>query len=175
MQEIVKSPSKHYSPLRYPGGKAGLSGYLSTLIKNNNIKDCTYVEPYAGGAGAALTLLFLEKVDCIIINDLDKAIYSFWKSILTHTDKFVDKIKNAKLTIAEWHRQREIYRNKKSNQLELGFAAFYLNITNRSGIIEGCPIGGIIPGNRNIPRPSLMQCFQVTQIIFYHVSTLYTQ
>ncbi|MBP8115541.1 MAG: DNA adenine methylase [Chitinophagaceae bacterium] len=143
MQEIVKSPSKHYSPLRYPGGKAGLSGYLSTLIKNNNIKDCTYVEPYAGGAGAALTLLFLEKVDCIIINDLDKAIYSFWKSILTHTDKFVDKIKNAKLTIAEWHRQREIYRNKKSNQLELGFAAFYLNRTNRSGIIEGGPIGGI--------------------------------
>lgn len=143
MQEIVKPPSKHYSPLRYPGGKAGLSGYLSSLIKINNIKDCIYVEPYAGGAGAALTLLFLEKVDSIIINDLDKAIYSFWKSILIQTDKVIDKIKNAELSIEEWRHQREIYCNKKSNLLELGFATFYLNRTNRSGIIEGGPIGGI--------------------------------
>jgi DNA adenine methylase len=101
------------------------------------------VEPYAGGAGAALTLLFLEKVDSIIINDLDKAIYSFWKAILNHTDKFVEKIQNVEISIEEWRRQKEIYRNKRSTQLDLGFAAFYLNRTNRSGIIEGGPIGGV--------------------------------
>ena len=143
MQEIVKSPSKHYSPLRYPGGKSSLSCFLATLIKNNKIENCTYVEPYAGGAGAALTLLFLEKVDSIIINDLDKAIYSFWKAILNHTDKFVEKIQNVEISIEEWRRQKEIYRNKRSTQLDLGFAAFYLNRTNRSGIIEGGPIGGV--------------------------------
>lgn len=143
MEKIVKAPSKHYSPLRYPGGKACLSNYLSALIKNNEIKDCTYVEPYAGGSGAALTMLFLEKVDNVIINDLDKAIYSFWKSILVNTEQFIEKINSVELSMNEWYRQRDIYRNKKSKQLDLGFAAFYLNRTNRSGIIEGGPIGGI--------------------------------
>lgn len=143
MSKIVKSASKHYSPLRYPGGKSCLSDFLSGIIKNNNINNCRYVEPYAGGAGAALTLLFLEKVDSIIINDFDRAIYSFWKSILTNSNEFIDRIMNVDLTIDEWYKQREIYRNKKSKQLDLGFATFYLNRTNRSGIIEGGPIGGV--------------------------------
>jgi DNA adenine methylase len=101
------------------------------------------VEPYAGGAGAALTLLFLEKVDSIIINDFDRAIYSFWKSILTNTNEFIDRVMSVDLTMNEWYRQREIYRDKKSKQLDLGFATFFMNRTNRSGIIEGGPIGGV--------------------------------
>jgi DNA adenine methylase len=142
MEKIVKSPSKHYSPLRYPGGKACLSGYLSELIKDNHIENCTYIEPYAGGAGAALTMLFLEKVDSIIINDLDKSIYFFWKTILTQTDQFINKISKTKITIAEWHKQKAIYRSKQSSPFDLGFATFFLNRTNRSGIIDGGPIGG---------------------------------
>lgn len=143
MNNIVKSPSKHYSPLRYPGGKSCLSNFLATVIKNNKIADCTYVEPYAGGAGAALSMLFLEQVDNIIINDLDKAIYSFWKAILNHTDAFIEKIETTPINMDEWYIQREIYQSKRSNQLDLGFATFYMNRTNRSGIIEGGPIGGV--------------------------------
>ncbi len=120
-----------------------MSKYLSEIIKANSIGNCIYVEPYAGGAGAALTLLSLEKVDSIIINDFDRAIYSFWKSILTRTDQFIEKIYNTEISMNEWYRQREIYRNKRSRQLDLGFATFYLNRTNRSGIIEGGPIGGV--------------------------------
>lgn len=162
MEKILRAPSKHYSPLRYPGGKAVLSNYLSNLIKSNNISECTYIEPFAGGAGAALTLLFLEKVDNIIINDLDKAVYCFWKSILSHTDKFIEKVEDAEITIEEWYRQRAIYKNKKSNQLDLGFTAFYLNRTNRSGIIEGGPIGGINQNgkwliNARFNKPNLIQ------------------
>ena len=142
MLDIVKSPSKHYSPFRYPGGKSCLSVFLSEVIKKNEISNCTYVEPYAGGAGAALTMLFLEKVDNIIINDLDKAIYSFWKSILNNTKDFIEKINSIEVTIDEWYNQKQIYKDKKSNQFDLGFATFFLNRTNRSGIIEGGPIGG---------------------------------
>lgn len=143
MSKLIKHPSKHYSPLRYPGGKACLSGFLSTLIKKNEIHDCTYIEPYAGGAGAALTLLFLEKVDNIIINDLDRAIFSFWKSIIIDSDSFIERIKSTPVTIDEWYKQKEIYKNPKSKYFDLGFSAFFLNRTNRSGIIEGGPIGGI--------------------------------
>ena len=48
------------------------------------------------------------------------------------------------MSIDEWYHQREVWRAKDaSNPLALGFATFYLNRTNRSGIIEGAgPVGG---------------------------------
>jgi DNA adenine methylase len=133
---------KHYSPLRYPGGKSCLSIFLAKLIKKNKINNCVYVEPYAGGAGAALNLLFLEKVDRIIINDLDRAIYTFWDSIINNSKEFISRIESTSITIEEWYKQKEIYKNPKSNNFDLGFSTFFLNRTNRSGIIEGGPIGG---------------------------------
>lgn len=140
----IERPKKFYSPLRYPGGKAGLYMFISSLIEKNNLNNCTYFEPYSGGAGAALSLLFLEKVDQIVINDFDIAIYSIWYAILNDTDKFIKLIDNSILSIEEWERQRCIYKQGKEYSLELAFASFYLNRTNRSGIIyAGGPIGGM--------------------------------
>lgn len=140
---VIKKSRKFYSPLRYPGGKASLSSFLFDLIDYNHIINCTYVEPFAGGAGAALTLLFLEKVDQIIINDLDKSIYAFWKATLNYTERFIEKIRNIDVTIEEWHKQKRIYGDNYSSEFDRGFATFFLNRTNRSGIIEGGPIGGM--------------------------------
>ena len=47
---------RYASPLRYPGGKASLSNFLTDVIDLNDLRDCVYFEPYAGGAGAGLTL-----------------------------------------------------------------------------------------------------------------------
>lgn len=140
---VIKRPNKFYSPLRYPGGKASLSSFLFDVIDYNYIVNCTYIEPFAGGAGAALTLLFLEKVDQIIINDLDRSIYAFWKSILNYTERFIEKIRDIDVIIEEWHKQRQIYKDNGSSEFDRGFATFFLNRTNRSGIIEGGPIGGM--------------------------------
>jgi DNA adenine methylase len=132
-----------YSPLRYPGGKTRISSLLSDILVKNDLKDAVYVEPYAGGAGAALSLLFQNKVGRIIINDLDEAIYSFWKAALGESDRFINKIKATRVTVAEWHRQKSVYKNPRSKIFDRGFATFFLNRTNRSGIIEGWPIGGL--------------------------------
>lgn len=132
-----------FTPLRYPGGKTSLFEFFDNVIKENNLKNVTYVEPYAGGAGAALSLLMLEKVEEIVINDYDKAIYAFWKSLLEQTNEFIEKIEQAPLSIEEWKRQKKIYKNGSDSLLELGFATFYLNRTNRSGILTGGPIGGM--------------------------------
>jgi DNA adenine methylase len=133
----------HYSPLRYPGGKTFLFPFFDKTIKENGLKKVTYIEPFAGGAGAALALLFLEKVDYIVINDFDKAIYSFWKSAIFHSRHFIEKMHSAPVTIKEWKKQKGIYCNPRSRQFERGFAAFFLNRTNVSGILDGGPIGGI--------------------------------
>ena len=132
----------NYSPLRYPGGKAFLFPFFDKMIEEQGLKNLTYIEPFAGGAGAALALLFSEKVDKIVINDLDKAIYSFWKSAIFSSGKFIKKIHSTPITIEERQRQKAIYNNPRSNQFNLGFATFFLNRTNMSGILDGGAIGG---------------------------------
>ena len=136
-------PCKRYnfSPLRYPGGKVSLYPMICDLLNKNKNGDVTYIEPYAGGAGLALALLMMEKVSNIIINDYDKAIYCVWKSILGNTQRFINKIKSIDVNMKEWEKQRRIYENTES-EFSLGFATFFLNRTNFSGVITGGPIGG---------------------------------
>ena len=130
------------SPLRYPGGKALMTSFLVDLFCANDMQHITYVEPYAGGAGAALNLLIQDAVDNIIINDANIGIYSFWNSILNDSDRFLQVIKDIPVTIGEWHRQRRILKESNEPSFELGVATFFLSRTNRSGVITGGAIGG---------------------------------
>ncbi|GFZ87005.1 DNA methyltransferase [Paenibacillus marchantiophytorum] len=129
------------SPLRYPGGKTQLYKFVRNTIEQNNIAHPIYVEPFAGGAGLAVELLLKENVESIIINDFDTAIYNFWYSMLHDTDVFIELVENTPIDIDEWERQKGIYNNQGNHSiLEVGFATFFLNRTNRSGIIKGGPI-----------------------------------
>ena len=131
------------SPLRYPGGKTKFYSYIKELLKTNDLIGKTYIEPFAGGAGLAIKLLLNNDVERIVINDLDPAIYSFWHSVLYDGKAFCDLIEGCALTLTEWEHQREIYMNHDvTKPLELGFATFFLNRTNVSGVIKGGIIGG---------------------------------
>ncbi|MGG3308375.1 DNA adenine methylase [Paenibacillus lautus] len=130
-----------YSPLRYPGGKSQLYKFVRNVIEQNGIENPVYVEPFAGGAGLAIELLLKENVHSIVINDFDRAIYSFWYSVLNDPENLINLILNTPINIEEWERQREVYNNQHNyGTLEIGFATFFLNRTNRSGIIKGGPI-----------------------------------
>jgi DNA adenine methylase len=132
------------SPLRYPGGKGALYSRLRRLIRSSGLSGCTYVEPYAGGVGAGLGLLVTGQVERVVINDLDPAIYAFWATLTEDPESLIEKIATAKLSVAEWRRQREIYLDQEgSNLASRGFATFYLNRTNHSGVLNGGPIGGL--------------------------------
>ena len=132
-----------YSPLRYPGGKGKLASFMEYMLDKLGHRGGTYIEPFAGGAGIAIELLLRNVVDRIVINDYDKGIWSFWKAILTETNRFIEELRNVPLTIDEWNRQRDICLNQNNRySFELGFATFYMNRTNRSGIIKGGVIGG---------------------------------
>ena len=87
-------------------------------------------------------MLFSGKVNKIIINDLDNAIYAFWKIAVSDTDYLIRKVKKIKITITEWKKQKAIYTSSKNNR-KLAFATLFLNRTNRSGIMYGGPIGGM--------------------------------
>lgn len=132
----------YHTPLRYPGGKAKFAPKIKSIIENNDLHG-HYVEPYAGGAGVALDLLFNGVCTDIHINDLDLAIYHFWKSITEETEDFIRLVSKTDVTIEEWHKQKEILKQDDISPIERGFAAFFLNRTNRSGILKGGVIGGL--------------------------------
>lgn len=133
-----------YSPLRYPGGKRRLTGAVTQLLDANHLRNVTYVEPFAGGAAIGLALLLEEYASTIHINDLSRPVYAFWHTVLHDSKDLCRRIEKAKLTVAEWRQQRKVYDERDDAQLDvLGFAALYLNRTNRSGIIDGGVIGGL--------------------------------
>lgn len=131
------------SPLRYPGGKTQLTPFVIDLLRSNDLLNGVYVEPFAGGAGIAWKLLLDNFVSSIWINDIDPAIYSFWASVIRHTDELCELIESTPVTIDEWHKQREVQKCKTSKIVELGFSTFFLNRTNRSGILKAGVIGGL--------------------------------
>jgi DNA adenine methylase len=137
------SSGNFYSPLRYPGGKGKLANYVKTLLTINDLEDCAYFEPYAGGGAVALELLFHEYAKTIHINDIDPGVAAFWRSVLHRTDEFCQKISKTRVSMTQWHKQREIYKSGQGEDIDLGFATFFLNRTNRSGIIRAGVIGGL--------------------------------
>lgn len=133
----------HFTPLRYPGGKGKLAAFVKRVLEANSLVDGEYCEPYAGGAGVALELLLHEYVSRVHINDISRPLHAMWSSILNRPVEFCRKIRDATLSVAAWDRQKRIFKNPDDHDdLSLGFAAFYLNRTNRSGIFNGGIIGG---------------------------------
>lgn len=132
-----------YTPLRYPGGKRRLAAVVSRLVEQNSLRDFEYAEPYAGSAAIGLALLFEEFASVIHINDLSRPVYAFWYAALNDNANLCRRIERTPVTMREWKRQRAVYENQGSAPLDdLGFAALFLNRTNRSGIIGGGVIGG---------------------------------
>jgi DNA adenine methylase len=134
--------SIYNSPLRYPGGKTKLVAYVLETLKINNLIGGTYVEPFAGGAGIAWYLLLNDKVKHVYINDLNSSVYAFWYCVLNKPHQLSQMIIDTSVTIEEWHRQKLIQDSPDASLIERGFSTFFLNRTNRSGIIKGGVMGG---------------------------------
>ncbi len=133
----------YYTPLRYPGGKRRLAPTVMTLLEENGLREVQYAEPYAGGAAVALALLFEDYASVVHINDLSRPIYAFWYMVLNDPAEICRRIESVKVTMDEWKRQQTIYSWQETAPLDdLGFAALFLNRTNRSGILSGGVIGG---------------------------------
>jgi len=133
------------SPLRYPGGKTELGPYIESVIKSNDLQDCHFIEPFAGGASASLHLLQTGTVSRATIVEFDPLIYAFWYSVFNFSDELCSIITDTPITIETWNKMNEL-RNIEipvaSQLLYLGFAGLFFNRTNFSGILKAGPIGG---------------------------------
>lgn len=132
-----------YSPLRYPGGKAPFAPFIAKVMNENGVAGGHYLEPYAGGAGVALDLLFHGHASHIHINDADPAVYAFWISVTRYSCKLLKLLESTPITIEEWFKWRSVLREEcKADLVEKGFATLFMNRTNRSGILKAGVIGG---------------------------------
>ena len=132
------------SPLRYPGGKALMAPLLKEIRSLNGLETRAIAEPFAGGAGASLTLLHGDDVDQVVLNDLDPRVYDFWCAAIHNTADMIEHLDRCSISVDEWRRWREVYKSNDGTQVERGFATLYLNRCNRSGIIRNAGvIGGL--------------------------------
>ncbi len=135
--------NKLYTPLRYPGGKARFAPLIAEVLHSNALTGGHYLEPYAGGAGLALILLFDGHVTQVHINDADPAVAVFWRTATSQASNLIDKVANEPVTLEAWHHWRSVMLGQtEATELDRGFATLFMNRTNRSGILLGGVIGG---------------------------------
>jgi len=129
--------------LRYPGGKAPFAPFIAEVMAHNRIAGGHYLEPYAGGAGVALHLLFHGHASHIHINDADPAVSAFWISVTQHSDALLNLLEATPINIEQWFKWRSVLREESDASIvERGFATLFMNRTNRSGILKAGVIGG---------------------------------
>lgn len=143
------------SPLRYPGGKTRFRKFIGEAIAASEQRITLFVEPFCGGAGAALSLLESGKVNRIALNDVDPLVAHFWqvvfgKSADTDADInwLIQAVESAELSIAEWRHQKAL---QPATVREAAWKCLYLNRTSFNGILHKAgPVGGWEQTNRTL-------------------------
>jgi DNA adenine methylase len=148
------------SPLRYPGSKRRLIGYIKKALEINNFKPSLYVEPFVGGGSVAIQLLHEDLVDKVIINDKDPWIASFWKTVFFDTEWLVKQVKTIDVSLDEWKKFKS---SEPETIRDQALACFFLNRTSFSGILrdEVGPLGGRLQASEykidcRFTRPTLV-------------------
>ena len=135
------------SPLRYPGGKSSLSGYIGDVLEANMLTSCTLYEPYVGGGSVSLELLERGSISRAVWLERDPLVYAFWYCLINHGYELYGEIESLDVTIENWNSLlsfRDVTELPKSDEelLKLGVAGLFFNRTNFSGIMKAGPIGG---------------------------------
>jgi len=134
---------KLFTPLRYPGGKGRFAPLITEVLRANHLDGGHYFEPFAGGAGVALVLLFDGEVTDVHINDLDPAVAVFWRAATKQAADMIDLVATEPVSMDAWWHWRSVMLGQiDATELQKGFATLFMNRTNRSGILKGGVIGG---------------------------------
>ena len=72
---------RQLSPFRYPGGKTWLVPEIRKWLTNSNRTASAFVEPFAGGAMAGLTVAAEGLAEHVVLCELDDDVAALWKTI----------------------------------------------------------------------------------------------
>lgn len=133
------SKTRPLTIFRYPGGKAKLLAQIQPWLK----KATLYIEPFVGGGSVALAVAQANPVVSLVLNDLDKNIYSFWHVVACSPEeqfeKLVQRIRATKPTVALFRRLKA---DPGGTTTQRAFAALYINRCAFGGNARSGPLGG---------------------------------
>jgi len=129
------------SPLRYPGAKRRLAGYVAEVLHLNSLRPKLFVEPFAGGASVALQLLNDDLVESVGLGEKDPLVASFWKIVFRDPEWLIEELESIEVSVDNWRYFRS---GKFRSNREKALACIFLNRTSFSGILapSAGPIGG---------------------------------
>lgn len=82
-QKVVNIASvPQRSPFRYPGGKTWLIPRIRRWLRSFPSKPKLFIEPFAGGAIASLTVAFENLAESILLVEKDEQVAAVWKTII---------------------------------------------------------------------------------------------
>ncbi|MHA1250610.1 MAG: DNA adenine methylase [Candidatus Helarchaeota archaeon] len=123
------------SPLRYPGGKSRIVSEIEKYFPHNFDK---YIEPMVGGGSMFIFISQKYPKKKIIINDINKNIYCFWKYVKEKNTELVDSIKEIK---NKYKNGKNLYKflklkliNDKINDFDRAVYFYILNRISFSGL-----------------------------------------
>ena len=114
-----------------------------------------WLEPFGGGAGAALTALTSGKVPEAWIVEANPALAAFWSTVMNEGPALASRVRETVPTLALFQESKEkvaaALNGASIEVFELGLAAFILNRCSRSGMIlpNVGPIGGKAQSGRD--------------------------
>ena len=139
------------SPLRYPGGKVRMTPWLveafNQLVMPMEVE--VWIEPFGGGAGAALMALDAHQAPDAWIVEANPALAAFWTTIMSDDGRLASRVEATTPSLSLFMESRETVAASLAGEStvdreDLGYAAFILNRCSRSGMVLGNvgPIGG---------------------------------
>lgn len=136
---------KHLSPLRYPGGKSRVIDSIFVRLQRDKM-DC-FVEVFAGGASLGLSLLDSGCIGKLVLNDVDRQVYLFWRSVLESPGYLLSRLERAALPTHKdfWEAKEAIAAFQQGDAVPEDWVAwsfFLLNRLTYSGIQMAHPMGG---------------------------------
>jgi len=133
---INVSQVKHLSPFRYPGGKTWLVPKVRQWIADSKQRPSIFVEPFAGGAIAGLSVAAENLADSVYLSELDEDVAAVWATIFDGTESEVAFLKNriVKFEVSIQNVRAILDGNPRSNKTR-AFRTIVKNRMQRGGIM----------------------------------------
>ena len=114
------------SPFRYPGGKTWLVPQLRSWLSSKPVPPSRFIEPFAGGGIASLTVGFERLARQVIFAELDESVAAVWRVVLNGQSEWLaERILQFKVT------QHGVEKVLSDPPETLGDRAFQTIIRNR--------------------------------------------
>lgn len=139
--EEKKSPTnvasvRQLSPFRYPGGKTWLVPEIKKWVLSSTTEPKFFIEPFAGGAMAGLTVAAENLARDVVLCELDADVAAVWKLIFHGSVKDVDWLCKEIITFeVSLGNVQKVLSNNSQNNKNQAFRTIIKNRMQRGGIL----------------------------------------